>query len=275
MAESLPSNAILSTVNMFGDVSGSGIVAVTSERNLFRKERLADPKRGRPWRSTSDGSTNIDLQIGTADLPQVFALIGSNLSASQTVRLTQADDADFTTNVAYWDFTTYAQSMRKVLRWYLGTADSGTAANRLYWRVNLPNNGADSDDYHELAGIWLGDYTSLPIDLGMSRQVVDPSVVAVSDGGAEYPDTRSTFHEIDASSSYVPEADSISIMDQVDAAGRVRHCLLDLFAPTSDDTIRANGTYYGKLGSGESIMEFARELQVRDSLDYSFRESRA
>ena len=260
---------------MFGDVSGSGIVSVTSEKNLFRKERLADPKRGRPWRSTSDDQQEIVLQVGTADLPQVFALIGSNLNSGETVRLTQADDADFLTNVAYWDFTTYAQSHRKVLRWYPGAADSGTAANRLYWKVTLPNNGSASTSYHELGGIWLGDYTSLPIDLGLEREVIDPSEVPESDAGAEYPDVRPTFHELRGSSSYVPESDSFDIMDQVDAAGRVRHVLLDLWAFTSTDSVRANGTYYGKLGRGDSVMDFVRELQVRDNLDYSFHESRA
>lgn len=275
MAESLPSQAILSTVNMVVDQSAS-IVSVTSEKNLFRKERIRDARRTATWRSTSDGAQSIVVKLQTADKPQVVSLVNCNVSSGETITLKSADDESIATNVATWNLSTYAQSRRKTLRWYLGTADANpeNEADRLYWEFTLPNNGSDSTEYYELGLIWMGDYTAFNLG-SVGRSINDPSEIAVSDGGARYPDVRDTSHELDVDTPAHPEADAFSIADELDLAGATRHVLLDLWAPTSTDANRANGTYYGTFDEDVLRMDRSADNSLREDLGFSFVEARA
>jgi len=274
MAESLPNRGIISTYNLVVDDINATVVSATSEKNLWRKENLRDQRRSKRWRSTSAVEQKIVVRLSAAALPEVFALVDSNLAASQTVTLKGADDAAMTTNVASWSLTTYTQSMRHTLRWYLGAADSGTASARLYWEVTFPASGAGSVSYHELGVLWLGAHVDLVIS-SLDRSVIDPSEIAVSDGGARYPDRRDTYHETSIDSDAMPEADSWALLDALDSAGGTRHVIVDLWASSSDSTRKANGTYYATLGGGEGVGQFSRSTPVHDDLSLLIVEARA
>lgn len=195
-----------------------------------------------------------------------------------------------------WALQSYGQTGRRVLKWYTREPDSvvpaATAALRAtpdaildlffqtsFWRLTLPASGVlDSDGdgvidtYHELGVPWFGNYTELPIDFGLSIEVVDPSGVSQSDAGARFVDRLPTFHEITLDASANEEAVSYALLDEIDAAGSSRLCLLDVWAPRTDAALRAMGCYYGNLDKGTKLQ---RRIVGRDDLSITFVEARA
>lgn len=196
-----------------------------------------------------------------------------------------------------WALQSYDQTGRRVLRWYTREPDSlvpaATAALRAdpspglfdlffqtsFWRLTFPASGvldSDSDGvidtYHEVGAIWLGNYTELPVDFGLSIEVVDPSFISQSDAGARFVDRLPTFHEIALDASANEEAVSYPLLAEIDAAGSSRLCLLDVWAPRSDATMRAMGCYYGHLDKGTKLQ---RRIVGRDDLSFTFVEARA
>lgn len=199
-----------------------------------------------------------------------------------------------------WAVQSYAQTGRRVLRWYTRAPDSvvpqATADLRAdphpiydlvfrtsFWRLTLPAGGVlDSDGdgmvdtYHEIGVIWFGNYTELPIEFGVSVEVNDPSMVSESDAGARFIDRLPTFHEINADSEANLEAVSYALLAEVDAAGTSRHVVLDLWAPSTSLPVKSQGCYYGLLGKGKgTAAKIARKITGRDNVSFSFAEARA
>lgn len=274
MAELLPSRGIISTSNMLIDNTAGSVISATSQKNLWRMANVGDARRSKRWRSTSDGQQKVVVKLPTGTLPTVFALIDSNVAASQTVTLKQASDSSIMTSVASWTLSnTYAQSQRGVLRWYLGAADSGTANSaNAYWEVTLPNNGSQSTEYHEIGTLWFGTYLEVALS-SLDRSILDPSTIAISDGGARYPDTRPTYHEVTVDSTGMPEADAFTLMNAFDAAGTTRHLLVDLWAASSDATKIANGAYYATLDA--NVAAFSRTTPLYEDASLTLIEARA
>lgn len=281
MPESRPARGIISTENLIADKAAT-IVSATSEKNLLRKERLRDPRRGRRWRSTSDAQQKVVVKLEVADLPQVIALMDCNAASGQTITVKSATDEAISANVSQWDFTSYVQTRRKVLAWYPGAEDSGvSAADRLYWEFTFPASGTldsngdgTNDDFWEVGNIWVGDVQTISM-ARISTDVIDPSEVAVSDAGARFPDPRDTYHEKRITSDGIPEADVFTLLDDLDEAGIVRHVFLDKFAASTDATKKAKGAYYGTLGRGDGVAGFDRGLPQHEDLTLSFAEARA
>lgn len=257
---------------LIDDAAGS-VISVTSEKNAWRKVNLSDAHRSKRWRSTSDGEQKIVCKLPTGTLPTLFLLGDSNLDAAEAVTLKQASDEAITADVATWNLTSYTQSKRAIMRWYLGAADSGTADSaNAYWEITLPNNGSASTDYHQLGLVWFGIQTELAM-ASIGRAIMDPSLVAMSDGGARYPDVRPTYHETAIDSEGMPEADTFALMDIFDTIGSTRHIVLDLWAASSDDTKKANGCYYGTLA--DEVAGIERGTPLYDDVSIQLIEARA
>lgn len=286
----LPKYATITTENLINDLGGT-ILSVTSQASLFPKERLLDPRRSVTWRSTSAGAQQIVGQFASSSLPAIFALINSNLASGQTVTLELASNQAISSNVLTWNFTTYAQDWdpiylrgRHTLRWYLGIPDSGgTASDRPFFRITLPASGTiDSDgdgvadSYHELGVIYLGMFSLIPNSLGRRIRVIDPSRIALSDGGARFPDVRPPFHEIDMEAPLLTHSSSMALRQMIEAAGSHRHVLYDEWARSSDPSDKAKGCRYGFLGGGRDVAgTFTRRWQTFDTADLVFVEATA
>lgn len=190
-----------------------------------------------------------------------------------------------------WTLQSYSQSDRRTLRWYLGAPDNvshetaqawtgGVSAS--YWRLKFPANGVlDSngdgviDSYVQIGCVWLGDYTQMPIDFGMTITIRDASLVSESDAGATFVDSRKRFHEITTTSTAMEESVTKTLIRSIESAGVARHCIFDLWATASDDTLRANGCYYGRLGGSDQVASLSRNIAQRDDVSFSFLEARA
>lgn len=227
---------------------------------------------------------------------------GSTAATGLTTMALSSLLVEFHTSTAFgasgtrWALQSYGQTARRVLKWYTREPDSvvpaATAALRndpdsvfdpffatSFWRLTFPAGGVlDSDGdgvidtYHELGVPWFGNYTELPVDFGLSIEVVDPSGVSQSDAGARFVDRLPTFHEIALDASANEEAVSYALLDEIDAAGSSRLCLLDVWAPRSDAALRAMGCYYGHLDKGTKLQ---RKIVGRDDLSLTFVEARA
>jgi len=205
-----------------------------------------------------------------------------------------------TVNAPRWALQSYAQTGRRVLKWYVREPDSWVAAAQAtrkdfisdaldlylggaFWRLTLPSGAvldSDSDGvvdaYHELGVVWFGQYTELPIDFGFDIEVSDPSMVSESDAGARFVDRLPTYHEISADSTANLEAVSYPLLAQIDAAGTSRHVLLDIWGPSPSISVRAQGCWYGFLGGGKGrAAQLKRKIAGRDDISISLVEARA
>lgn len=207
---------------------------------------------------------------------------GTNLGS---VMLELASDSAFTSSPLRWVFQSYAQTARGVMRWYLDDPALNTPAlsARSFWRLTIPASASldtdgdgVADTYYELGVPWLGTYVELPIDFGMSIEATDRSLVVVSDAGARVADILPTFHTIEAEATAMEEASTYALLALLDEAGVTRHCLLDVWAPTTDATKRAMGCYYGHLGGdNDTAVKLTRSFVGRDDVAISFVEARA
>lgn len=293
MPESLPTYATLTTRNLIVD-DGAIIISVKSQQSLFPKENLYSPLRSRKCRSTSATTSWVILgQFATPTLPTIVALIDSNISsAANPVEWELADDQAMTTNKQTWYLQPYAQDWtpktrtgRHVLRWYPGTPNlGGSAAARSFFRVTIPANSTmDSngdgvaDSYVDLGVLFVGNYLTLPVNLGLDQEYDDPSGGSESDGGASFPDRRPTYARLSPEAPLLDDAASLAMARAFEDAGTTRHVLLDKWGGATDATKKADSCIYGHLGSklGGSVGTFTRYVQMFDRLKHEFREARA
>jgi len=208
---------------------------------------------------------------------------GESHSYGSIVFETCPDGTFANSNTHRWTLQSYTQSQRRTLRWYLAAPDNVShaaaqtwtnATSQSYWRIKLPV-GASGDSYFEVGVVWVGTYTTLPIDFGMSISVRDPSLVSESDAGATFIDARRRYHEITTTSTAMEEVVTKTLLQEMEDAGVGKHCLFDIWASSDDNTMRANGCYYGRLGGMDEVASFARTIAQRDDVSLIFVEARA
>ena len=244
--ESLPTSATLSVANLTL-ASGASCLAATSEATFYPRTNLQSALRSKKWRSVGTGQTDLDFDLGSAQLPTIIALIDSNLDASKTVTIYASDSSAFGSGETYtYTSATYTQGRAKVLRFYRGAPDSGSATARRYWRIRLPSSGTSST-YHELGVVWLGAYIDVAFEYGATNKIVDPSHVVESYSGARYFDALRTMRDIDISVPLITETTVHSMERSLETAGGSTFVLLDLFGSTSTTTKKASSGYYGTL----------------------------
>lgn len=293
MALVTPTRAQIAFINYFTDYPASAMISATSEQSQWRKENLIKAMRSKRWRSTSAAAQSLYFQLGAGIVgnPGVFALIDSNLRSGQAITLEMSDESTVSsggTGYAKWNLTSYAQSRRKVMRFYLGAPDTVGAngsASRSFVKITLAANGTGDSDldgvndaYHELGLPFIcaaADVVGFLLDLGLSRKVIDPSIVAETDSGARYVDPKPTYHQVEMDTSYMPEASSKALMALVDEVGVKRHVLADIWAPRSDTTLISQGAYYGNLSDSDDVISFEASLNGYDDTGFRFIEARA
>ena len=247
--EILPASGTISTANLCS-AAGASVLAATSQRTFYPKENLITPRRSELWRAVGTGAQSLDFDLGSAQLPAIFALIDSNLGSGKTVVIQGSDVSGFSTGETY-TFTTwsYAQGAGRTLRLYRGGPDSGSATARRYWRVTLPASGTTEAD-HALGLVWMGAMTALEIDLGLSRKLVDRSQITRLQGGAVWADKLRVAQDIDLSVNYMTRAANHALVDSLASVGASSPVLLDIFGATTDPVDKAAGCLYGYLDQG-------------------------
>lgn len=211
----------------------------------------------------------------------VVALIDSNIAGGTVVVFEQASNSTFGADYALWVVTAYAQSGRRVMRWYLGSWGAGSTAQQ-FFRITISANGTlDSDgdgvkdSQYVLGNLWIGTYRLLPMSFGLTRKIMDPSLVSKPDSGAVYADVRRKYHQIGVDSDYMDAATAYSLQDELDVAGSTRHVLMDLWPNDPSAVAKANGCYYGTLGAGKNVASLKRAIAGYDNVDFDFAEARS
>lgn len=253
------------------------IVSASGAKPLFPASRLLDPHWSIDWRTiVANVQQSVKIRLMEEALPTQVGLINCNIAAGQFATLVGADNEAMTTNAQAWVLTAYAQTQRRTLRWYLGNADlpPGAGLPHLYWQWIFPANGSTSDHYR-VGNIWMSTYLDLVVGEDYDVTPTDPSAESVSDGGLSFFDVRDTFHQTSGSAPLMTVAEARAFRQKMDSLGRTNYVLLDYWARSSDDALKADGCYYGLLGRrGGEIANFRRVLPVRETMRYEFNEAR-
>ena len=267
MAESLPNSGAIAFDNFTTSQNWSATISsVTTEETFYDADNLLNPARTKRWRSTSDGSTDVVYYFdGETVDPTFFAIIDSNLADDKTITLTGASDSGFTTSVVSWTLTTHQQSdLNKVIRWYLGTPDSGSAGARAYWKVNFPSY-TTTEGYHTAGVIWLGTYRAISPS-SVSIQSVHHSKRSVAYGGTIYSDRRQTSRRISFRSELMTFSDAYNLKDDLDLQSD-DPVLLDLHGTATTDALESVSGYYGRVAQVNSTLVSSVQNGVAISIE--------
>ncbi len=257
--ESLPESASISLENWV--VSLGTVIAKSSEESLYPASNLTLFDRTERWwttDSTTDGT--VDVQLTSAKIPTFFSLGDSNLDAAETVTLIGSENSLFngTGNDLTWTFTTWAQSdIGKLLRWYMGDPDSGSAAAREYWRLKLPANGT-ADANHKLGAFWLGEHDDFLLAPGWTERPINPARWV-----GRYRVHRELGIETTSRLAWDPYYTFKEKLEKL-SASQQKHCILDLHGNTTTDAIKKVSARYGIIegGSVRSASQHADNSEV-------------
>tara|TARA_Y100001963_G_scaffold92258_1_gene127016 strand:+ start:113 stop:958 length:846 start_codon:yes stop_codon:yes gene_type:complete len=280
MAESNPTSAAV-WVDDFINTSATSI-ALTPQVTLsnYPYSNLLNPlrsKRVRTSNTDAGGSSytyhDFSFDLGSAKSPDCFALVDASISASQTVYLQGYDDSALTTGLVEWQVTSYAQSsLHNVLRYYLGSPDTGTlGGGKQYWRVRFAIGATSASGYAEVGQVMLGTHTALTIS-PPDESVLDGSRVQETDGGAAYVDIMPRSTELSIEAELLTRADYYTLTRALADHGR-RQALIDIHAHSSDSTLRPYSARYGLI-SGRNILRGRLDSVTQNSFSFDFRETR-
>lgn len=277
---------------------------MSTEQSLYPRSNLTSPQRSKTWRSADNGTKThaaIGMDSGTLRIPEVFALIDSNLSysvgalliaggAAETLQVAPNNAALTATQVmlqgsnssafsATQDFTYNlydADSHNGVLRFYIDKDDGGTALPAFgyrYWRVVF-NRDSTAASYIELGQFWLGTVTDIAPEIKSLRSKQnDASAISASYSGAQYVDKIKPIRSIEFGIEHAEDAaEAIPLQKLAASSGATSEALIDISAWSSDSTRKSADTYYGRLrGTGFS---WSANFQRRRSVKLAFVEAR-
>lgn len=231
-------------------VLNATIADYVSQQALYPATNLLSPHRSESYRS--EDATNdqyVIFDMGSAMLPTCLALTDVNFDAGTYIRFRGSTNSAQTTGVVYWDLPLYSQDVAtKVLRWYLGTPTSGTAAAKQYWGVRiLPasfGSYSTDEDLFEIGAVFIGEYTDITPDQGVRVSAKDPSDRQRAYGRAQWTDPIRPYHDIDLTVAGMTFAEMYTLKSQIVAQG-ASHALLDVHAYSTDAIVKGGGCFYG------------------------------
>ena len=245
--ESPPSAGALWLTNHVLDGS---IAAYSSQSALYPVSQLLSPHRSATWRSTSSTTDQyVVFDLGSAKLPTALALTDVNFDTGTYIRLKGSTDSAQSSGVIYYDFPIYTQdSVSKVLRWYLGTPTSGSAAAKQYWGIHiLPatfGSYSVSDSFFEIGSVFLGTYEDITPDQGVSITSRDYSDRVYAYSRTMWTDTVRASHTVDLTLAGLTFAELYSLKNKIVGHG-ADHAILDIHAYSTTAAVKAGGCFYG------------------------------
>lgn len=251
--ESLPASGMYALDNFIFD-SAASIIASAPAADLYPASNLLLRLRSKRYRTTSGAAQSVDIDLGSAKLPTMLALIDLNLdtAAASGIALVGSENTSFTDSpsgsLLTWTLTPYLPSDDGgIVRWYLGDPDAGSAAAKRYWRLTM-QSGIQSGAYHQLGVIWLGTYTDMKPDPGVDIDGVASASTAYSYNGAAYIDELPIERSISFDLRKLPLLEAFAKKDELDVhAGK--HLIVDIHASTTDAAVKPEGAMYGLLAS--------------------------
>lgn len=231
-------------------ILSSTIADYTAQAALYPVKNLLTPHRSETWRS--DNATDdhyVIFDLGSAMLPTCLALTDVNFDGGTYIRLRGSTDSAQVSGVVYWDLPLYSQdSVSKILRWYLGTPTSGSAAAKQYWGVRILPASFGSyntdEDFFEIGSVFLGEYTNITPDQGVRISAKDPSDRMKAYGRAQWADPIRSYHQIDLTLDGLTFSELYTLKKLIVAQGS-SHAILDVHAYSSDAVVKAGGCFYG------------------------------
>lgn len=217
------------------------LLSYTSQYSAtYPASNLAQIHRSAQWWSSAIGSQQqFIFDLGQQRTPNAFALVDPNCDAGKTVTIEFSPLSD-TWSSEYLDLTTYAIGTPGILRWYF----TGAAA-RQFMRVTLPASWADAA-YHKCGLFWLGSMTEMDV-LATDPELADPSGIAYSDGRAKFADRKRQYHTFKWTTDAGMRFEDVYALKPLAAALGPGFALVDLHANTTDNLMRAEGTFYASL----------------------------
>jgi hypothetical protein len=282
--------AVYQTLDISGSISfdnwvlNSKIVAITNEDKRYPAKNLLDPRISKTYRTTQlfderNGFFQIGLDLGSAMLPTIFAMINTNITKTtgNGAYLIGATNALFTTGTIIYDAFPLYETHTNVLRWYIDTPSTNPpGAEKQYWAFRMyPNdwgNGFTDDQYIEIGNLWLGEYQELKHNYGSKISQFDKSSKSQSFGGATYVDEINSGFSLTSEMPYVSRTARQSLVEGFSTYSKRSHVLLDFEPFINDITSEVGGlnAYYGKL---DGIMNGSNQFNGFTNMQVSFREA--
>lgn len=283
--ETLPANSAISFENWVTGRTSNDFLTTADYASGYSYENIIDPKRTKKWRTTTATAHELKIDLGQDRIPTVVALIDSNLSTTVTssftnaeITLSGASSSDFADSAG--TLHTYSLSVYlpvstggNLMIWYPTAPDSYTTSAKRYWSLKFPDTSWFMS-YHELGGLWLGEYTNIAIDSNVGANVFDTSNRITTDYGLQYVDKLNTRKNIGISLSKLSRAAAYGIAESAEAS-HARNCLLDIhaYAAVRADGIKQNSAYYGHLDTKGGISLNVMN-PINNTIDLEFEEDR-
>lgn len=248
------------------------VAAYTSQSSLYPATNLLSPHRSLTWRSTSSSTDQyVVFDMGSAKLPTCVALTDINFDTGTYIRFRGSTDSAQTTGVVYYDLPLYTQdSVSKMVRWYLGTPTSGSAAAKQYWGVRiLPATFGSygvSASYFEIGSVFIGTYTAVTPDQGVSIKAKDHSDRVYAYGRTMWSDPVRAAHMVDLTLAGLTFSEVYALKSLIVGQG-TRHAVCDVHAYSTDATVKAGGCFYGYFQNDPAVARMSSptdcELRVQ------------
>lgn len=268
--ESLPVSGGIAFTNFITNPDyTTTISSVSSESNFYDADNLLVESRSKRWRSVGDGTSQVTFYFdGTSVLPTFLALVDSNLADDKTFILKGATDAAITTSVDTYTLTSHAQSNNKVIRWYLGNPDSGTATAKPYWQITFPSY-TTTEGYHTVGTVWIGTYLGFrPSSVGMTN--INDSIRSTAYGGTVYSDIRNVYRDISVSDDLLTFDEAYALANALNSQTD-RPVIVDLHGTATTDALEKESAYYARVDSSSLSLTSS----VQNSVNMRFVEIRS
>lgn len=261
---------ISGAVSFENKVLGAKIINITNQSKTHPASNLISPIMSKTYRTTklfdsSTGYFQIVFDFGTAFLPTILAMINTNITKTTGfgAYLIGSTSADLSTSQVIYDSFPLYETHTRVLRWYLDTPSTGSAAAKRYWGFRMYptdwGNDFTSDSYFEIGNIWLGTYSELKHGYGSKIDNTDKSKRSTSFGGATYVDAISNGYALSADMPLVTRTTRQNLITNYKNFTIATHSIVD-FEPFINDVTSSVGgmnAFYGKLGNSvKSDLQF-------------------
>jgi hypothetical protein len=227
-------------------VTASSEVAIPARPASYLKSAA----RWKKWRSTTTTGDQWALfDFGSAQTIKVVAIVGYKRHSGGAIK------AEYWNGAAYVTFSTYTIPSANPTGLLTVWNTTGISTSRI--RVYFTNTGAVSD-YVELGVVVTGTYYEPTFNVidGFRVTPIDPSLHIAAADGQEETQSRTTYHQMQVSYDYMPDADFDGFRTVFTAIGS-RTPILFALDPSDDDL-----NLYGQIASIDFGHRYGRNYDV-------------
>lgn len=227
--------------NNFADTPS--LIVANSQVASLPATFLQNQQIGKPFRSLAIAGLTIDMNFGSAQGVQQFALRKHNISlAGVTITLSGATNAAFSPTAVSVGITPAADIL--LFDW------GGTVQNYQYWRLEVEDPG-NTDAFIELGYMFLGEFDEFDFpNQNTATSKVDPATKRTNYDGSFVVFTKAKFRRIDFAISPTQQVDRRKLEEIYDEVGVNKGLFVFLDAKNNRDTdgyhrLTVFGTFQG------------------------------